>query len=132
MHFTVCIVAINNRRKKHPDDKQRNVQKWLYVNHGMFFETFEMMYVSRVRTKHCDWATENRRQPDPLRFHVCLRQKYCLSQTAKNSKTNVITNTEAPEVNVQSRESSGFFKNVFQPNEVMNILTAVDFADECC
>ena len=35
-------------------------------------------------------------------------------------------------MNVQSQESSGFFFNVFQPVEVMNILTAVDFVDECC
>ena len=33
-------------------------------------------------------------------------------------------------MNVQSRESFGFFLNVFQPVEVMNILTTVDFADE--
>ena len=39
----------------------------LYVNHGMlFFESDEMMYVSCVRTKHCDWATENNRQ-----LHLC-------------------------------------------------------------
>ena len=35
-------------------------------------------------------------------------------------------------MNVQPQESSGFFKNVFQPVEFMNILTAVDFADERC
>ena len=66
-----------------------------YVNHWMlFFETCEMMYVSRMRTKQCDGATENMRQLSrPLRFQVCLRQKYCLSQiaiyiSAKNSKPN--------------------------------------------
>ena len=53
MHFIVCIVTINNRWKKHPDDKQQRN---------------EMMYVSRVRTKHCDWATENRRQLDLCGF----------------------------------------------------------------
>ena len=46
--------------------------------------------------------------------------------------TYLTTNTEATEVNVQSQESSGFFLNVFQPVEFMNIFTAVDFADECC
>ena len=32
----------------------------------LFFESDEMMYLSRVRTKHCDWATENNRQ-----LHLC-------------------------------------------------------------
>ena len=72
-----------------------------------------MMYVSRVRTKHCDWATENRRQLDLCDFmFVRAKNIVCHGQLKTRKQmvnTFLITNTEATEVNVQSQESSGFF-----------------------
>ena len=55
------------------------------------------MYVSCVRIKHCDWATEHMRQLDLYGFKFVhakwTLQNYCLPRTgtcnsAKNSKSN--------------------------------------------
>ena len=51
--YSLSCFAINNRRReKVPDDK------------------FGDVHISRVRSEHCDWSTENMRQLDLCGFNL--------------------------------------------------------------
>ena len=51
--YSLSCIAINNRRReKVPDDK------------------FGDVYISCVRSEHCDWSTENMRQLDLCGFNL--------------------------------------------------------------
>ena len=81
----------------------------LYVNHGMlFFESDEMMYVSRVRTKHCDWATENSRQ-----LHLCgfmfVRAKNIVSHGQLKTQNQGCISQFGQNPNPDSKSKNGFF-----------------------
>ena len=57
------------------------MQNFLYVNHARDLVFREIVYVSRVRTEHFDWATANIRQLDLCGFSLPAHPK-CLSRTA--------------------------------------------------
>ena len=53
--YSLSCIAINNRhREKVPDDKSGD------------------MYISHVRSEHCDWSTENMRQLDLCHFNLSV------------------------------------------------------------
>ena len=55
-----CITINNRPREKVPDDK------------------FGDMYISRVRSEHCDWSTENMRQLDLCSFNLSDPIQFCM------------------------------------------------------
>ena len=56
LHFTVCAyIVINNH--------------FQMINSQVIFGD---MYISRVKSEHCDWSTENMRQLDVCSFNLSM------------------------------------------------------------
>ena len=99
---------------------------------------FGDMYISRVRSEHCDWSTEKMRQrltfmvsifPRQLNFACKTLQKYCLLRSATLDFSQFKTPKQMKSfVKIKWLMKYTilrwflFSKNVYQPVEFMNIL----------
>ena len=117
--YSLSCIAINNRpREKVPDDK------------------FGDMYISHVRSEHCDWSTENMRQLDLCSFNLSDPIQFCMQALQNVTFSNFLhfSQFKTPK-QVKSlvkikwlkkytilRRFCFFKRNVYQPVEFMNIL----------